>query len=119
MHEVRREVTRVAELVLAARVRQGHRQVVALGETEQDVLHRRARSLVRLQKGHGHVLGARRRVLQRRAAQREQLGVPAGSGVCREEGVRGYCSTWPLPKNGGDGPRVLPTKQYRRMVRSI
>lgn len=56
----------------------GARQVVALGETEQDVLHRRARSLVRLQKGHGHVLGARRRVLQRRAAQREQLGVPAG-----------------------------------------
>ena len=78
VHEVRQEVTRVAELVLAARVRQGYRQVVALGETEQDVLHRRARSLVRLQEGHGHVLGARRRVLQRRAAHREQLGLPAG-----------------------------------------
>ena len=42
VHEVCQEVTRVAELVLAARVRQGHHQVVALGETEQDVLHRRA-----------------------------------------------------------------------------
>ena len=45
VHEVRLEVTRVAELVLAARVRQAHRQVVALGETEQYVLHRRACSL--------------------------------------------------------------------------
>jgi hypothetical protein len=32
---------------------------VALSEAEQDVLHRRARCLMRLQEGHGHVLGAR------------------------------------------------------------
>ena len=55
MHEMRREVTRVAELVLAARVQQGHHQVVALGETEQDVLHPRACSPCRTTMGETRV----------------------------------------------------------------
>ncbi|MEJ1289351.1 hypothetical protein NN561_020393 [Cricetulus griseus] len=60
VHEVGREVSRIAELVLAAGVRQGHGEVVPFCEAEQDVLHRGTRCLVSLQEGHGRVLGTGR-----------------------------------------------------------
>lgn len=79
MDKVGGESVRVTELVSAGLHRQRHRQVVALCEAEEQVLHGGAGRFVSLEEGHVGVLGfqARCRVgLEQRTTEIERLHDP-------------------------------------------
>ena len=93
VHEVCQEVTRVAELVLAARVRQGHHQVVALGETEQDVLHRRACSPCQTTTGE-----TRGRSLSQEDPLEKKMATHSSILAWNNPMDRGACESWTIKK---------------------